>query len=283
MSAGSQGSWLQVQRGAAPLLLCMPHTGTLIAEPIAAQLVSPWLARKDTDWWIERLYAFAADLGATLIRTAVSRSVIDANRDPSGASLYPGQATTELCPTTSFDGEPLYRADGAPGAAEIAARRREYFEPYHEAIDVELRRLRGTHRVVILYDCHSIRSQIPRLFTGTLPHFNIGTNSGASCAAALTRRIEALCDASGLTRVTDGRFRGGYTTRHYGAPQHGVQAVQMELACRGYLREPVGGVDAANWPCAYDDEFAAPLRAVLARVLEACLDFARTADPPGSE
>jgi N-formylglutamate deformylase len=275
MSAGSQGSWLQVQRGAAPLLLCMPHTGTLIPEPIGAQLLSPWLARKDTDWWIERIYAFAADLGATLIRTAVSRSVIDANRDPSGVSLYPGQATTELCPTTTFDGEPLYRADCAPGAEEIAARRREYFEPYHQAIDAELRRLRGAHRVVILYDCHSIRSQIPRLFTGTLPHFNIGTNSGASCDAALTRRIEALCDASGLTRVTDGRFRGGYTTRHYGAPQRGVHAVQMELACRGYLREPAGGVDAASWPCAYDDEFAAPLRAVLTRVLEACLDFAR--------
>jgi formiminoglutamase len=253
----------------------MPHTGTLIPDPVAAQLLSPWLARKDTDWWIERLYAFAADLGATLIRTAVSRSVIDANRDPSGVSLYPGQATTELCPTTTFDGEPLYRVGCVPGAEEIAARRREYFEPYHQAIGTELRRLRGAHRVVILYDCHSIRSQIPRLFTGTLPHFNIGTNSGTSCDAVLTRRIEALCDASGLTRVTDGRFRGGYTTRHYGAPQHGVHAVQMELACRGYLREPVGGVDAASWPCAYDDEFAAPLRAVLARVLEACLDFAR--------
>jgi formiminoglutamase len=253
----------------------MPHTGTLIPDPVAAQLLSPWLARKDTDWWIERLYAFAADLGATLIRTAVSRSVIDANRDPSGVSLYPGQATTELCPTTSFDGEPLYRPNCAPGPEEVAARRREYFEPYHQAIDTELRRLRGAHRVVILYDCHSIRSQIPRLFTGTLPHFNIGTNSGASCDAALTRRIEALCDATGLTRVTDGRFRGGYTTRHYGAPQHGVHAVQMELACRGYLREPAGGVDAASWPCAYDDEFAAPLRAALARVLEACLAFAR--------
>jgi N-formylglutamate deformylase len=279
----NQGSWLHVQRGVAPLLVCMPHTGTLIPSPIAAQLVSPWLARKDTDWWIERLYAFAADLGATLIRTDVSRSVIDANRDPSGVSLYPGQATTELCPTTTFDGEPLYGPAAAPGPAEIAARRAQYFEPYHRAIGEELRRLRGTHRAVVLYDCHSIRSQIPRLFAGVLPHFNIGTNSGASCDAALVRRIEALCDASGLTRVTDGRFRGGYTTRHYGAPQHGTHAVQMELACRGYLREPVGEVDVASWPCAYDEDFAAPLRTLLAQVLEACLAFAaRNARPPGS-
>jgi len=273
MGDENQASWLQVQRGDAPLLLCMPHTGTAIPSRIAAQLPSPWLARKDTDWWIERLYAFAADLGATIVRTSVSRTVIDANRDPSGASLYPGHATTELCPTTTFDGEPLYGAGAAPGPQEIALRRREYFEPYHRVIGEQLGRLRAAHRVVVLYDCHSIRSQIPRLFPGTLPHFNIGTNSGVSCDAALTRSIEALCDASGLTRVTDGRFRGGYTTRHYGAPQDGVHAVQMELACRAYLREPAGEVDAASWPCAYDEDFAAPLRAVLTRVLEACRSF----------
>jgi N-formylglutamate deformylase len=274
MGDENQGSWLHVQRGAAPLLLCMPHTGTRIPAAVAAKLLSPWLARKDTDWWIERLYAFAADLGATLVRTGVSRSVIDANRDPSGVSLYPGQATTELCPTTTFDGEPLYHVGSAPGPDEIAARRQEYFEPYHRAVTDELRRLRGAHRAVVLYDCHSIRSQIPRLFPGTLPHFNIGTNSGASCDGALVRSIESVCDTTQFTRVTDGRFRGGYTTRHYGAPPQGVHAVQMELACRGYLREPAGALDAASWPCAYDEGFAAPLCAVLTRVLEACLAFA---------
>ena len=275
MGDENQASWLHVQRGVAPLLLCMPHTGTDIPAAVVGQLLSPWLAVKDTDWWIERLYAFAADLGATLIRTGVSRSVIDANRDPSGASLYPGQATTELCPTTTFDGEPLYRAGSEPDADEIGRRRQGYFEPYHRAIAHELHRLRGAHRAVVLYDCHSIRSQIPRLFPGTLPHFNIGTNSGASCDATLVRSIEAICDATPFTRVTDGRFRGGYTTRHYGRPPEGVHAVQMELACRGYLREPTGEVDSANWPCAYDEDFAAPLRAVTARVLEACLAFAR--------
>jgi formiminoglutamase len=278
----NQGSWLHVQRGDAPLVLCMPHTGTDIPARVAGQLSSPWLARKDTDWWIERLYAFGADLGATLIRTSVSRSVIDANRDPSGASLYPGQATTELCPTTTFDGEPLYRPAAAPATDEIALRRRTYFEPYHGSIEKELQRLRAAHRAVVLYDCHSIRSQIPRLFPGTLPHFNIGTNSGASCDAALVREIEVICDATAFTRVTNGRFRGGYTTRHYGHPQDGVHAVQVELACRGYLREPAGVVTSANWPCTYDEDFAAPLGAVLTRVLNACLTFAKSVNPPGS-
>ncbi len=283
MGEENQGSWLHLRRGDAPLVLCMPHTGTDIPAAVGARLESAWRATKDTDWWIERLYAFGADLGATLIRTSVSRSVIDANRDPSGVSLYPGQATTELCPTTTFDGEPLYRAGAAPGTDEIATRRQAYFEPYHRSIEAELRRLRATHGAVVLYDCHSIRSQIPRLFPGTLPHLNLGTNSGASCDAALVRRIESICDAAPFTRVTDGRFRGGYTTRHYGRPQDGVHAVQMELACRGYLREPAGEVTSTNWPCAYDEDFAAPLRAVLARVLDACLAFAKTAAPPGSE
>jgi N-formylglutamate deformylase len=277
MIAAAQVPWLTLQQGSAPLLLCMPHTGTTIPADLEARLVSPWLARKDTDWWIERLYAFAADLGASVVRTTVSRTVIDCNRDPSGASLYPGQATTELCPTTTFDGEMLYRTGAAPEAAEIAARRREYFEPYHRAIKAEITRLRSQHPHIVLYDCHSIRSAVPRLFTGTLPHFNIGTYAGASCAPELTAHIERLCDRAPFSRVTNGRFKGGYTTRHYGRPQQGVHALQMELACRGYLREPQGEVDLANWPCPWDEALAAPMRALLQQVLTACLAFASAA------
>jgi len=280
MIAAGQAPWLTVRQGAAPLLLCMPHTGTMIPPEIESRLVSPWLARKDTDWWIDRLYGFASDLGASVVHTSLSRTVIDCNRDPSGASLYPGQATTELCPTTTFDGEMLYRAGAAPQEAEIAARRADYFEPYHHAVASEIARLRALHPVVVLYDCHSIRSQVPRLFTGTLPNFNIGTYAGASCAPQLAARIERLCDRGGpFSRVTNGRFKGGYTTRHYGQPQVGVHAVQMELACRGYLREPQGEVDVANWPSPWDEAVAAPMRAVLQQVLGACLEFASAAPP----
>jgi len=274
MNEDSAPSWLAVRQGSAPLLLCMPHTGTDIPPTLEARLTSAWLARKDTDWAIDRLYAFASDLGAGVVRTAVSRTVIDANRDPSGASLYPGQATTELCPTTSFDGEPLYREGAAPQAQEIAARRREFYEPYHRAVRAQIARLRARHRTVVVYDCHSIRSVIPRLFAGTLPHCNIGTFGGASCDSTLTQSIEGLCDEAGFTRVTNGRFQGGYTTRHYGRPLEGVHALQMELACRGYLHEPVGALDAATWPSPWDEAFAAPMRALLERVLTACIAFA---------
>jgi N-formylglutamate deformylase len=269
----NEGSWLIVRRGTAPLLLCMPHTGTEIPAPVEARLVSPWLARKDTDWWVDRLYDFAEDLDVSLVRTTISRSVIDCNRDPSGVSLYPGQATTELCPTTTFDGEPLYR-DALPDAAEISARRQEFFEPYHLAVARELQRLRALHPAVVLYDCHSIRSHVPRLFDGQLPNFNIGTFNGASCAPALTAAVERQCDAWDFTQITNGRFKGGFTTRHYGRPQQGVHALQMELACRGYLREPEEDVSPSNWPSAWDAGFATPLRAVLEQVLTACIGFA---------
>ncbi len=275
MTPESGFPWLSVIQGEAPLVVSMPHTGVDIPQDIESGLISPWLARKDADWWVNCLYDFAYSLGATVIRTSISRTVIDCNRDPSGASLYPGQATTELCPTTTFDGEPLYRAGFLPDAAETALRRTTFFEPYHAAIAGAITRLRWRYSNIVLYDCHSIRSNIPRLFDGILPNFNIGTNNGATCSPRLTAAIEAACDSAEFTRVTNGRFRGGYTTRHYGRPSEGIHAVQMELACRGYMREPQVTVRQGEWPTPYEDHIAAPMRAVLTRVLTACLNFSK--------
>jgi N-formylglutamate deformylase len=271
----SRRDWLQIRQGQAPLIVSIPHTGTEIPTQIEAKLLSPWLARKDTDWWIETLYDFAAGLDATIIRTAISRTVIDVNRDPNGVSLYPGQATTELCPSTSFDGEPLYADGAAPDEAEIAHRRASWFDPYHRALADEVARLRKRHPTLAVYDCHSIRSVIPRLFEGTLPEFNIGTNSGKSCHSALAGTIEALCTASGRETVMNGRFKGGYITRSLGQPDKGVHAVQMELACRGYIDEPIGPVSEANWPVPFDAAYAQPIRETLGNILNACLIFAR--------
>lgn len=267
--------WLERTRGDEPLVVSIPHTGTDIPPDIADQFVSPWLSRKDTDWHVEQLYDFAASLGVTVLRTRLSRTVIDVNRDPSGVSLYPGQATTELCPTTTFDGEPLYRPGDEPTATEVAYRHAHFFYPYHQLLTDEIARLLATHRQVVVYDCHSIRSVIPRLFDGELPQFNIGTHSGQSCDPGLTAMVEGVIGATTLSRVTNGRFKGGYITRHHGNPADGVHAIQMELAMRGYLREPVGPVDESIWPPEYDPAFAAPMQATLCRVLEACLAFAR--------
>lgn len=263
-------SWLSVVRGNAPLLVSLPHTGTEIPAPIAERLVSLPLARNDTDWWIDRLYDFAASMGATVVHTAISRSVIDVNRDPSGRSLYPGQATTGLCPTTSFDGTPLYRPGAEPDEADIDARRRDYFDPYHAALAAEIARLRANHPCIVVYDCHSIRSVVPRLFEGELPVFNVGTNDGVSCAPELQALVERHCDASGLSRVSNGRFKGGWITRHYADPANGIHAIQMETACRSYMDEHPD-----IEPVPYSSGRAAPLRSVLQRLFVDMVDWAR--------
>lgn len=269
----SAPSWLTVTRGEGPLLVSIPHTGTDLAG-LDARLVSPWLARKDADWHIEKLYDFAAGLGATVVRTSISRTVIDVNRDPSGASLYPGQATTGLCPVESFDGEPLYRDGQDPGTAEIAQRVQSYFDPYHDALATEIARLGALHSRVVVYDCHSIRSIVPRLFEGELPVLNLGTNGGTSADPELERLIVRQLEASGRSFVANGRFRGGWITRHYGRPTDGVHAVQMEIACRGYLREPLGTVNEADWPVDYDTAHARPLRDELAAILQSAIEWA---------
>jgi N-formylglutamate deformylase len=270
--------WLAIHHGDAPLIVSFPHTGIEIPPDIEARLVSPWLGHKDADHWVDVLYDFAHEMGATTVRTALSRTVIDVNRDPSGVSLYPGQATTGLCPVDTFDGEPLYKPGSEPNAAEIERRRVEYFDPYHTALREQLERLRAQHPAVVLYDAHAIRSRVPRLFEGTLPQFNVGTNGGASCHPTLTTVVEGLCDASGFSRVTNGRFRGGWITRHYGQPARGVHALQMELAMSGYLHEP-DTMDERTWPAPLDDLLAARLRIVLRDILAACRRFAEESSP----
>ena len=270
--------WLTVHEGDAPLIVSFPHTGSELPHDLIGDYHSPWLARRDADWWVHELYDFVRGMGATTVRSAISRSVIDLNRDPSGASLYPGQNTTGLCPLTTFDNQPLYHAGREPDDAEIARRRDTYFLPYHDALASQITRLRERHGTVVVYDAHSIRSHIPHLFDGELPQFNLGTAgpSGApdtSCDNALSDVVENLLKISGMSQVRNGRFKGGWITRHYSNVAGGVHSLQMELACRGYMHEPEA-VDEHSWPTPLDPDHAAPLRATLQQVLDACLDFA---------
>jgi len=263
--------WLRIERRDAPLVVSIPHAGADLAG-CEQRFVSPWLARRDADWHVPALYDFAASLGATIVRTEVSRSIIDVNRNPDGLSLYPGQATTELCPTTTFDGEAIYRDGKAPDAAGIAERRARYYAPYHEALRTEIARLRSTHERVALYDAHSIRSVIPRLFEGELPVFNLGTNSGRSCSEALRGRLAGILAESRRGFVVDGRFKGGWITRSFGRPDAGVEAVQLELACRAYMAEPAPPTP-GDWPGPIDGARAAPTRETLRALLAALLDW----------
>ncbi|MCC7248751.1 MAG: N-formylglutamate amidohydrolase, partial [Lysobacter sp.] len=153
-------------------------------------------------------------------------------------SLYPGQSTTGLCPTVRFSGEPVYLQSEAPDAEEIAQRVETYWRPYHIALWDELQRLRTRHARVLLWEGHSIRGELPFLFDGRLPDLNLGTASGGSCDASVQARIEtALRAQTAYDWVVNGRFKGGYITRHYGAPDRGIDAVQLEIAQRIYMDE----------------------------------------------
>jgi len=243
-------------RGDSPLVIDVPHAGTHVPEAIAARLTDAARPVPDTDWHVEKLYAFARDAGATLMAATHSRYVVDLNRDPAGVALYAGADNTELVPTRTFDNAPIWRAGSEPDAREVEERVHAYFTPYHEALAAEIGRVRARHGHAVLLDGHSIRSQVPRFFAGRLPDFNLGTADGSSADPALERIASGVLAASGpFTSVVNGRFKGGWITRHHGRPGAGVHALQLEMAQSAYMDEAP--------PYAWDAKRSAPLSAVL--------------------
>ncbi len=253
-------SGFSLQRGSVPLLVSLPHDGTELPAALAARMTPAARALPDTDWFVSRLYAIARELGASVLKPSWSRYVVDLNRPPDGAALYPGRFETGICPLRTFAGEPIYGAGNDPDTAEIAARVAQYWQPYHAALAAELERLQDAHGRVLLWDGHSIRGELPQLFPGALPDLNLGTADGASCGSGLALALaHTLAAQSAYTFVINGRFKGGYITRHYGRPDQGIHAVQLELAQRTYLDEATAHWDAAR---------ATALQGLLRRLLE---------------
>ncbi|MGC4389981.1 N-formylglutamate deformylase [Agrobacterium sp. M50-1] len=261
-----------IKEGSSPIILGLPHTGTDVPADIWQRLNDNGKLLADTDWHIHDLYA---DLipEATTVRAAFHRYVIDANRDPAGVSLYPGQNTTGLVPETDFDGKPIWNEGQEPTQDDIAYRLETFHAPYHAALAAEIERVKAIHGIAILYDCHSIRSHIPFLFEGKLPDFNIGTDMGATCDPAIEKiAVEATAAAEGYDSILNGRFKGGWTTRHYGKPQNRVHAIQMELAQSTHLQSE-------KPPFAYDmdkaDRLRSHLKTILTRMEKFALDTKR--------
>ncbi|WDZ98314.1 N-formylglutamate deformylase [Herbaspirillum sp. WKF16] len=257
----------KLTQGASPLLISMPHVGTQLPDDLKPAFSEVGLQVDDTDWHIGELYDFAPELGVSVIRPAYSRYTIDLNRPADGQSLYPGQNTTGLCPLTTFDNVPLYKPGMEPDEAEIARRLPIYWQPYHDALQAELERIKSIHGYALLWDAHSIRSVIPHLFEGELPVFNFGTASGASCAPGVGEEMLRLAQqhAPHYPAVLNGRFKGGYITRNYGQPAQRVHAVQLELAQRAYMQEQA--------PYALDAGLAGTLKPVLAQFIQRYLAF----------
>ncbi len=251
-------------QGHLPLLVSMPHVGTAIPEPLLERYVPRALQTEDTDWHLQRLYDFVVPLGASRIVPGVSRYVIDLNRPPDDTPMYPGASNTELCPTRFFTGEPLYREGCAPDTKERERRRALYWEPYHDALATELARLKAVHGFALLWDAHSIRSEIPWLFEGRLPDLSVGTADGKSASSPIAHAVMQACSAQ--TRygtVLNGRFKGGYITRHYGDPGKNVHAIQLEMCQSTYMQEQA--------PFAYDAQLANQVQPLLQQMIAAAL------------
>ncbi|WP_343676836.1 N-formylglutamate deformylase [Paraburkholderia heleia] len=260
-----------IERGTAPLLVSVPHLGTVIPEASRDRYTPAALTVADTDWHLDRLYAFVREMGASVIGARVSRYVIDLNRPPNDESLYPGQTTTGLCPAETFRGEPVYKPGCAPDAAQRDARVAQYWQPYHKALAAELARLRERHPNVLLWEAHSIASVLPRLFADKLPDLNLGTQDGRTCAGAVQQAAVEAMQASGFTSVANGRFKGGYITRQYGAPGRGIHAVQLEMCQSTYMNEDA--------PFEYQTERAEAVQPTLRRMVGGALEAVRQLAP----
>ena len=259
------GDICTLHRGTVPLLVSLPHDGSAIPDALAERMTPSARRAPDTDWHVSRLYAFARELGASILVPTHSRYVIDLNRGEDDTSLYPGQNTTGLVPLVRFTGEPVYLPGRQPDADEVASRIDTYWRPYHAALRGDLARIRAEHGRAVLWEGHSIRgSGLPFLFEGRLPDLNLGTANGASCLPGLQARIEAELGAQdAYDWVANGRFKGGHITRHYAAPGDGIQAVQLELSQRTYMDED---------SFAYDESKAVRLQSLLRRLLSIALE-----------
>ena len=254
---------LSLHRGTAPLLVSLPHDGSHIPAELAARMQPEARRAPDTDWHVARLYGFARELGASMLVPSHSRYVVDLNRPPDDVSLYPGQNTTGLCPIVRFSGDPVYLPGQEPSPDEVRARVQAYWQPYHRALQEELARLLAAHGRVLLWEGHSIRAVGPFHFEGRLPDITVGTSGGSSCQADTQSRIESVLAAQADYQwVVNGRFKGGYITRHYGDPRQGIDAVQLELAQCNYMDE-----DSFDW----DEARASRLQPLLRDLLRAAL------------
>ena len=254
----------RLRRGTSPLIVSMPHAGTFVPHSVGRRFGDVAALRADTDWHMPRLYDFLESMGATVVVATHSRYVVDVNRPPGGENLYPGRDTPRLCPVDTFDSRPLYRDGVEPTVDEIAARVNAIWAPYHRCLEREIARVRAEHGTALLWDAHSIVSHAPRLFEGRLADFNLGTADDASCDPALSREVlAALQRHSGFTAVLNGRFKGGYITRHFGSPANRVHAVQLEMAQCLYMDE--------SPPYTFRESLAQRIRPILREQLDTAL------------
>lgn len=251
-----------------PLLVSIPHMGHYIPSSIKNGMTEEALRLSDTDWHLDRLYGFAEAMGITLLMATHSRYVIDLNRPEDDQHLYPGQLKTGLVPMETFKGEAIYKDSYEPDEIEKLNRVASYWHPYHEQIVEQLVRIKAIHGYAILYDAHSIKTEVPRLFEGKLWDLNLGTAHDKTCDPAMSQAALAAASSDSYSAVLNKRFVGGHITRHYGDPANDIHSIQMELTWGNYMYE--------TYPYEYLPEKAAQLQGTLKKVLQSLLDWGKS-------
>jgi N-formylglutamate deformylase len=231
------------------ILISVPHCGTAFPSELKNQY-KPELIQSpdDTDWFVDGLYDFAPSLGITMIAANYSRWVVDLNRDPQSKPLYSdGRVITGLCPTTNFLGEPIYKDERKEiSSDEINNRVSQYYKPYHQKIESELIRLHQKFGKVLLWDCHSIRQFVPSIHSERFPDLILGNADGTSASSLLIDVAVDSLQTSGFSFSHNHPFKGGYITRHYGAPKKNVHALQLEMSKVNYMDDAETNFDSAR-------------------------------------
>jgi N-formylglutamate deformylase len=264
--SNSESDIFKLKRGKSKLLVSMPHVGTQLPRSLIPRMTKEAMNLPDTDWYLEELYDFLDELDVTVIAANYSRYVVDLNRSSNDISLYPGSDVTGLCPTDTFSRDSIYENETSLQSTEITDRLNKYWYPYHHALASEIARIKSVHGNVIVWEAHSIRSEVPRFFDGKLPQLNLGTADGATCQQALIEKVVDVIKSNGdYSWVVNGRFKGGYITRHYAQPSMGVSTMQLELAMRSYMDE------SSSSPI-FDNDKARALRVMLKAMMQSLLN-----------
>jgi N-formylglutamate deformylase len=262
----SESDIFKLKRGNSKVLVSMPHVGTQLPRSLIPRMTKEAMNLPDTDWYLEELYDFLDELDVTVIAANYSRYVVDLNRSANDISLYPGSDVTGLCPTDTFYRDLIYENETSLETTEINDRLNKFWYPYHNALASEISRIKAVHGDVIVWDAHSIRSEVPRFFDGELPQLNLGTADGTTCQPVLMEKIVDIIKSNGdYSWVMNGRFKGGFITRHYAQPSMGVSTMQLELAMRSYMDE------SSSSPI-FDNDKARGLRVILKAMMQSLLN-----------
>tara|TARA_R110001606_G_scaffold348746_1_gene498400 strand:- start:35881 stop:36690 length:810 start_codon:yes stop_codon:yes gene_type:complete len=262
----SESDVFKLKRGNSKLLVSMPHVGTQLPGWLVPRISKEAKNLPDTDWYLEELYDFLEEIDVTVISANYSRYVVDLNRSADDISLYPGSDVTGLCPTDTFSGELIYEEETSLDTVEIKSRLNRFWYPYHDALSAEIARIKAIHGNVIVWDAHSIHSEVPRFFNGELPQLNIGTADGATCQQSLIDKVIDVIKANGdYSWVENGRFKGGFITRHYAQVSAGISTMQLEIAMRSYM-------DESSTSPKFDNDKAQSLRMLLKTMMQSFLN-----------